>query len=107
MARVLRAAGDEGAAQTHLAEAERLRRRSQQEQEARVWTSVGTEKLEGGEAGSAAECFRRAIAIFEAYAPAHYQLGRALQRLGQHSSARAAFARAQQLNPSLAPPTER
>ena len=29
------------------------------------------------------EPFRRAMATFETYAPAHYQLGRALQRLGQ------------------------
>ena len=106
MARVLQAAGEEPAAQKHLAEAERLRQRAQQEQEARVWTSVGTEKLEAGEAVNALDCFRRAVAIFEGYAPAHYQMGRTLQRLGQPGAARAAFARAQQLNPSLVPPGE-
>lgn len=106
MARVLQAAGEEPAAQKHLAEAERLRQRAQQEQEARVWTSIGTGKLEAGEAGSALECFRRATDIFEGYAPAHYQMGRTLQRLGRPAAARAAFARAQQLNPSLVPPTE-
>jgi tetratricopeptide (TPR) repeat protein len=106
MARVLQGAGDEAAAQKHLAEAERLRQRGQQEQEARVLTSVGTKKLEAGEARAALDCFRRAIAIFEGYAPAHYQMGRSLQRLGQPGAARAAFARAQQLNPSLVPPGE-
>lgn len=104
MARVLQAAGEEPAAQKHLAEAERLRHRAQQEQEARVWTSVGTERLEAGEAVNALDCFRRAVAVFEGYAPAHYQMGRTLQRLGQPAAARAAFARAQQLNPSLVPP---
>ena len=53
---------------------------------------------------AAADCFRRATQAFEAFAPAHYQLGRALDRLGQHDAARAAFARAQQLNPALVPP---
>jgi tetratricopeptide (TPR) repeat protein len=106
MARVLQAAGEEPAAQKHLAEAERLRHRAQQEQEARVWTSVGTERLEAGEAVNALDCFRRAVAVFEGYAPAHYQMGRTLQRLGQPVAARAAFARAQQLNPSLVPPGE-
>lgn len=106
MARVLQAAGDAPAAQKHLVEAERLRQRAQQEQEARVWTSVGTAKLEAGDAGGALDCFRRAIAIFEVYAAAHYQMGRTLQRLGQPAEARAAFIRARQLNPSLVPPTD-
>jgi tetratricopeptide (TPR) repeat protein len=104
MARVLEASGDAPAAQKHLVEAEGLRQRAQKEQEARVWTSVGTEKLEAGELRGALECFRRAIATFENFAPAHYQMGRSLQRLGQGEAARAAFARAQQLNPSLVPP---
>jgi tetratricopeptide (TPR) repeat protein len=106
MARVLQAAGDAAAAQRHLAEAERLRARAQLEQEARVWTSVGTERLDAGDSSSALECFRRAAGIFEDYAPAHYQMGRALQRLGRLDAARAAFARAHQLNLSLVPPKE-
>ena len=35
------------------------------------------------------------------YAPAHYQIGLVLERLGQKDAARAAFARAAQLNPGL------
>lgn len=106
MARVLQASGDEVSAREHLAEAERLRRRGQQEQEARVWTSLGTEKLEAGDSSGALECFRRATAIFDDYAPAHYQMGRTLQRLGQAAAARTAFARAHQLNPNLVPPLD-
>jgi tetratricopeptide (TPR) repeat protein len=104
LARVLQGAGDETGARRHLAEAERLRERARVEQEARTWTSVGTEKLDAGDPTAALECFRRATGIFEAYAAAHYQTGRALQRLGQAEAARAAFARARQLNPSLVPP---
>lgn len=104
LARVLQSTGDEAAARTHLAEAERLRRQAELEHEARVWTSVGTEKLESGNLVGALDCFRRAAQIFDAYAPAHYQMGRVLQKLGDADAARAAFTRAKQLNPSLVPP---
>jgi tetratricopeptide (TPR) repeat protein len=104
LARVLQAAGDEAAAGRHFAEAERLRERARKEQEARVWTSVGTDRLDSGDAAGALEPFRRATAILDTYAPAHYQLGRALQQLGQADAARAAFARARALNPSLVAP---
>lgn len=104
LARVLMAAGDEAAAQRHFTEAERLRDLARREQEARVWTSVGTEKLDANDAEGALDSFRRATAILETYAPAHYQLGRALQRRGRTDEARRAFARARALNPSLLPP---
>ena len=76
----------------------------QLEREATTWTAVGIARLDAGDPAQAAERFRRALSVFEAYAPAHYQLGRALARLGQADGARAAFARARQLNPSLVPP---
>jgi tetratricopeptide (TPR) repeat protein len=104
LGRILHASGDTAAARSHLAEAERLRLRRQVEQEASVWTTVGTGRLEAGDAAAALDCFRRATAVFEAYAPAHYQMGRALERLGDQAGARAAFARARQLNPMLVPP---
>jgi tetratricopeptide (TPR) repeat protein len=104
LARVLRESGDERGARRELEEADRLRIRAQLEQEASVWTATGTQKLESGDLPGAQERFERAIAIFEAYAPAHYQLGRALQKAGRPDAARAAFHRAQQLNSSLVPP---
>jgi tetratricopeptide (TPR) repeat protein len=104
LGQVLQLSGDESGARTHLAEAERLRRRAQFEQEAGVWTAVGTQKLHSGNAAGGLDLFRRAAAVFDAYAPAHYQMGVALRRLGQPEAARAAFARARQLNPSLVPP---
>lgn len=106
LSQVLQMSGDARGARAHLAEAERLRLRAQVEQEASVWTSVGTRQLDEGDPAAAIECFRRAIAVFDAYAPAHYQMGRALQRLNRQEEARAAFARAKQLNPSLVSPPD-
>jgi tetratricopeptide (TPR) repeat protein len=104
LGQVLQASGDEVGARTEIAQAERLRVLAEREQEAGVWTAVGVQKLDGGDPLSALDCFRRATTIFEGYAPAHYQMGRTLQRLGQPDAARAAFTRAHELNPSLVPP---
>ena len=104
LARVLQWAGQEGDAGRAIEEGERLRRRAQLEHEALVWTAVGTRRLDEGDLIGALDGFRRATSTLEAYAPAHYQTGRALQRLGQADAARAAYARAHQLNASLIPP---
>jgi tetratricopeptide (TPR) repeat protein len=105
LARVLRATGDETGARAHFAEGERLRLASEREQAARVWTSLGTARLEQGDAVAALDAFRRATAIHETYAPAHYQMGRALDRLGAAEAADGAYARARTLNPHLMPPS--
>ena len=104
LSQVLALAGDEAGARRESSEADRLRSVSEQSMEAVTWTAVGAQKLDAGDATAAAECFRRATRAFDAFAPAHYQLGRALERMGQHDAARAAFARAQQLNPALIAP---
>jgi tetratricopeptide (TPR) repeat protein len=104
LGQVLQSSGDARGARDHLAEAERLRLQAQAAQEAGVWTSVGIRQLTAGDAPAAIESLRRAIGVFEGYAPAHYQMGLALQRLDRLDEARKAFARAQQLNPSLIPP---
>ena len=83
LATVMQLAGQEAAARQESAESERLRRQAALEREAVVWTAVGIASLDAGNPAAAVERFRRALAIFELYAPAHYQLGRALQRLGQ------------------------
>ncbi len=101
---VLQLSGDEVGGHTELAEAERLRRRAELEHEAIVSTSVGIQKMESGDLGGALTQFQRATAVFDSYAPAHYQMGLVLQRLGQPEASRVAFARAQALNPSLVPP---
>ena len=101
LAQVLQLRGDAGEARVHFADAERLRRQAELEQEAAVWTAVGTQKLDREDLLGALDSFRRAAAIFEAYAPVHYQIGRTLERLGQRDAARGEFERARQLNPSL------
>ena len=106
LGQVLQRSGDQGGAAKHLAEAERLRRDAQLVQEAGVWTTTGTQRLDAGNPTEALDHFRRAIEVFEPYAPAHYQMGRALQRIGQRDAASVAFRRAQQLNPSLVPPPD-
>jgi tetratricopeptide (TPR) repeat protein len=104
LATALQLAGEADAGRQETAVAERLRIQAALEREATTWTAVGIARLDAGDPAQAAERFRRALSVFEAYAPAHYQLGRALARLGQPDGARAAFARARQLNPSLVPP---
>jgi tetratricopeptide (TPR) repeat protein len=106
LARVLQQQGEGGAAEAAFAEADRLRTRARLEQEAGVWTAVGIRTLESGDLLRALDQFRRATALFEAYAPAHFQIGLVLRRLGEPDAARAAFARATQLNPGLIPPDE-
>jgi tetratricopeptide (TPR) repeat protein len=105
LARVLQQSGDAAAGAAEFEEAERLRRRAQAEQEAGVWTAVGSRTLESGDLTGALDQFRRATAIFEEYAPAHFQIGLVLRRLGQSQAADAAFHRAAQLNPGLVPPS--
>ena len=104
LAQTLALAQDEDGARRASADADRLRAVFQQSQEAATLSAAGTQKLDAGDAAGAAEIFRRATQAFEGFAPAHYQLGRALQMLGQHDAAKKAFARAQRLNPALIPP---
>ena len=107
LARVLQSSGDsDGARRAIAGQASVCGVASQAQHEALVWTAVGAAKLDRGELVAALDDFRRAVAADSStYAPAHYQMGRTLQLLGQPDAAQAAFARAQQLNPSLVPPT--
>ena len=104
LAQILQQRGDSVGAAAALAEAERLRHRREQDQQASVLTAVGTAKFDGGDFNGALELFRRAVAASGQYAPAYYQMGRTLQRLGREQEGRDAFARAAALNPSLATP---
>jgi tetratricopeptide (TPR) repeat protein len=107
LGQVLRSKGDESGARREFGEADRLRTRTRVEQEATMWTAAGTQKLDGGDAPGAADLFERAIKVNDRYAPAYYQLGRALQHLNQPAAARRAFATAAALNPSLVAPHAR
>ena len=104
LAQALALAGDESAARRASGDADRLRSIAQRSQEAATLTAAGVERLAAGDAAAAADALRRATQALDTFAPAHYQLGRALDRLGRRDEARAAYARAQQLNPALVPP---
>jgi tetratricopeptide (TPR) repeat protein len=104
LAQVLQQRRNPAGAQTEISEAERSRHEREQEQQASVLTSVGAAKFDAGDYSGALDLFRRAAAASERYAPAHYQMGRALQRLGRNREASDAFKRAEALNPSLAAP---
>ena len=104
LATALQLAGEADAARQESVLAERHRKNGELERQATTLTAVGIARLDAGDVSRAVEQFRRALSVFEAYAPAHYQLGRALARLGHAEDARAAFARARQLNPSLVAP---
>jgi tetratricopeptide (TPR) repeat protein len=104
LARVLQQHGDVRAAQAAFQQAEHLRVRGAREQEATVLTAVGAGRLASGDATGALTIFQRATTVLDDYAPAHYQMGLALARLGRRDAARDAFARASQLNPGLVSP---
>ena len=104
LAQALQQSGDDKGAKAEFAESERLRLRTEADQRASVWTAVGVQKLDDGDAQAALDLFRRATAASDQFAPAFYQMGRALQRLGQAQAAREAFSRAAALNPALAAP---
>lgn len=106
LAQVLRQKGDERGAQEQFAASERLRQQREREHEASTLTYLGIQRVEAGELAAAVEYFRQATAVAERYAPAHYQMGLALQRLGKVEEARQAFTRAQQLHPALVPPPD-
>lgn len=104
LAQVLQRSGDEGGAKAEFDLSERLRQRTEADQQATVLTTVGIDKLNAGAAEPALELFRRATAVSDQYAPAYYQMGRALERLGKAPEAREAFLRAAKLNPGLVAP---
>ena len=101
---VLQLDGRTAEAKRVFAEAEELGRRVAADQSAMMWTTAGIAAVQRGELERGLDCFRRATSASDTYAPAHYQLGLVLQRLGDTAGARVAFARAQALNPNLAPP---
>lgn len=101
---VLQLDGRQADATRAFAEAEALRGRVAADQAALMLTTAGIAAVQAGEPQRGLDYFRRATSASDTYAPAHYQLGLVLQRLGDTAAARVAFARAQALNPNLVPP---
>jgi protein O-GlcNAc transferase len=105
LASVLARAGDDAGARRASSEAERLRAAERRVREAVTITAVGIARLDAGDAAGGLERFTAALAVDAGYAPAHYHRGRSLRVLGRAAEADAAFARAQQIDPSLVAPT--
>jgi tetratricopeptide (TPR) repeat protein len=100
----LRQRGELDAARGEFAEAARLNKLKTDNQAAIFATNTGIQKLKEGKLAQAIERFEAAIRLDQNYGPAHYQLGFAWQKRGKRAAARAAFARAQELDPRLRAP---
>ena len=97
------ASGDQAGARAQLDDAERLRAgrspaggacgRRSASRNSRPATRPAPSSRSGAPIGG-----------FDAYAPAHYQMGRLLQRLGDHDAAARGVRASAELNPSLVPP---
>ena len=68
-------------------------------------TNSGKRLLNAGDLDGAISQFRSAINATPNYAPAHYQLGLALQRKGEKDEATKEFQRAAELDPKSTPAT--
>jgi Tfp pilus assembly protein PilF len=88
-------------ARAEFAEAARLNKLKSDNQAAQFATNTGIRKLKEGQVATAIGRFEAALKLDPAYAPAHYQLGLALQKQGKRAAAQAAFARARELDPRL------
>jgi Tfp pilus assembly protein PilF len=100
----LRQKGEIEAARAEFAEAARLNKLKSDNQAAIFATNTGAQKLKEGDLDAAIERFEAALKLDPEYAPAHYQLGLALQKKGNSAAAQAAFKRAQQLDHRLKTP---
>ena len=104
LAAVLRQLGDtDGGAAESRAGAEIAKQKTDQ-QAAVFATNSGKHLLNAGDVEGAISQFHMAIHSMQAYAPAHYQLGLALQRTGDKQGAAREFKTATELDPRLQPP---
>jgi Flp pilus assembly protein TadD len=104
LAAVLRQLGDTvGAAAESKAGAEIFKQRTNL-QSATFATNSGRRLLTAGDIDGAISQFHSAIESVPTYAPAHYELGLALDRKGDHDAARKEFQRAAELDPRLTQP---
>lgn len=102
---MLRQLGDrEGAAAESKAGAEIGKEKTNQ-QAALFATNSGKRLLNAGDLEGAISQFQAAIRALPGYAPAHFQLGLALQRKGDKAESAREFQKARELDPRLNPPT--
>jgi len=105
LAAVLRQLGDnEGAAAESKAGTEIGKEKTSQ-QAALFATNSGKRLLNAGDLEGAISQFQAAIRALPGYAPAHFQLGLALQRKGEKAESAREFQKARDLDPRLTPPS--
>jgi Flp pilus assembly protein TadD len=105
LAAVLRQLGDnEGAAAESKAGTEISKEKNNQ-QAALFATNSGKRLLSAGDLEGAISQFKSAIQALPNFAPAHFQLGLALQRKGDKAESAREFQKARELNPRLTPPS--
>jgi Flp pilus assembly protein TadD len=105
LAAVLRQLGDtEGASAESKAGAE-IGKQKNNQQAALFATNSGKRLLNAGDLEGAISQFKSAIQSLPGYAPAHFQLGLALQRKGEKAESVHEFQKAHELDPRLTPPS--
>lgn len=104
LAGVLRQLGDTQGAADEARAGAKLSAASTNLQAATFSTNSGKRMLNAGDLDGAISQFQSAIRSSPDYAPAHYQLGLALQRRGDKEESRKEFQRASELDPHLTPP---
>jgi Flp pilus assembly protein TadD len=82
-----------------------LSKETNNQQAALFATNSGKRLLNAGDLDGAISQFKSAIQAVPGYAPAHFQLGLALQRKGERAESVREFQRARELDPHLTPPS--
>jgi len=82
-----------------------LSKEKNSQQTALFATNSGKRLLTAGDLEGAISQFKSAIQALPGYAPAHFQLGVALQRKGDKAESAREFQKARELDPRLTPPS--
>ena len=106
LAAVLRQLGDAAGAAAESRAGEQIAREKTNLQAATFATNSGRRLLNLGDLEGAVSQFHSAIKLVPTYAPAHYQLGIALQQKGEKAEATQEFQRAAELDPRLRSPAQ-
>src|SRR5438128_11256782 len=105
LAAVLRQLGDAAGAAAESRAGAQSGREKNNLQAATFGTNSGRRLLNWGDLEGPVSQFRSAIKLVPTYAPAHYQLGIALQQKGEKAEATQEFQKAEELDPRLRSPS--
>jgi tetratricopeptide (TPR) repeat protein len=105
LAGVLRQLGENEEATAESKAGTQLGKEKNSQQAALFATNSGKRLLNAGDVDGAISQFKSAIQAVPGYAPAHFQLGLALQRKGEKAESAREFQKARELDPRLTPPS--